>query len=101
MQRGLHVRSWMERARLAPESEDQVHFFMTPLSENEMSEFKHHVSYYKEIAQQAKTMKRAEVLPQGVAAESSNRPRNLEETKARVAVIMQHHGAVLRALKDR
>lgn len=76
-------------------------FFMTPLSENEMSEFKHHVSYYKEIAQQAKTMKRVEVLPQGVAAESSNRPRNLEETKARVAVIMQHHGAVLRALKDR
>lgn len=71
-----------------------------------MSEFKHKISYYKDIVRQSKgTAKRIEVLPmsQVVNAKYVSQTKDVtrEATKTRVQVIMNHHGAVLRALKNR
>lgn len=70
-----------------------------------MSDFKHSISYYKDIVKQAKTTSRAAILPKSLTVGDTFTPTTKEQakdrTKARVQVILRHHGAVLRALKHR
>lgn len=71
-----------------------------------MSEFKHAVSYYKNIVTHAKQARTREGVPpkSGTVTVSdtySLKQKSKELTKARVQVVMAHHGEVLRALKNR
>ncbi len=92
-----------------------------------MSDFKHSISYYKDIVERAKTkVRRGSVPPRSTPVTVSVDPLDptatkdiadrmqkravervrtsahaADKTRARVRLIMRDHGAVLRALKDR
>lgn len=101
---------------------------MAPLSEREMSDFKHSLSYYKDIVERAKTnVRRVSIPPRSTSRALSVEPLDQKsrqaiaeraqqvhpvdsmrtrvqaaaKTKARVQVIIRDHDAVLRALKNR